>query len=159
MSEPLPLAEFQRLNEPAVRLRSYSFFVAGQPMTQGSKRAFVVKGHAVITEQGGDRWRLWRHAVSDGARLARGDQPMLDGPVAVNLAFWLPKPASAPKRKRTWPIGARSGDLDKLARSCCDSMSGVLYDDDAAIVRLYVCKDWAAGTGPGVAVYAREVRE
>lgn len=85
---------------------------------------------------------------------------MLTGPIGVSLSFWLPKPASAPKRKRTWPIGARSGDLDKLARSCADSMSGVLYADDAAIVDLLLRKDWADplfGPSPGVVIKVWQV--
>jgi hypothetical protein len=71
------------------------------------------------------------------------------GPVALRAEFRLPKPASAPKRLRTWPIKARSGDVDKLARACLDALTGVLFADDAQVISLMVTKDWAV-KGPGL---------
>jgi Holliday junction resolvase RusA-like endonuclease len=64
------------------------------------------------------------------------------------------KPRSAPKRRRTWPIGARSGDVDKLARSVLDSLTGVLFHDDAQVVHLVVSKDY--GDAPGVRVFVAD---
>lgn len=127
------------------------FTCAGHPVTQGSKRAFVRNGHAVLTEQAGDRLRLWRHVIATSARQAHTDPP-LAGPVQVHLLFRLEPPASAPKRKRTWPIKMRTGDVDKLARAALDSLTGVAFIDDAQVVRLVVEKDWANGRGPGVDV-------
>lgn len=133
------------------------FTCAGHPVTQGSKRAFVVNGRPVLTEQSGDKLRLWRHVIAMSARDACSEP--LQGPVQVHLWFRLEKPASAPKRKRTWPIKTRSGDVDKLARAALDSLTGVAFHDDAQVVRLVVEKDWADGRGPGVEVVVMPVRE
>src|SRR3546814_13564041 len=38
----------------------------------------------------------------------------LDGPLLVRMVFTLPKPMSAPKRRRTWPD--KKPDLSKLIR-------------------------------------------
>lgn len=135
-----------------------TFTCPGQPTTQGSKRAFVHNGHAQLVETGGDRLRLWRHVLATTARDAAPGQ-LLDGPVQVHLWFRLPKPASAPKRKRTWPVKARSGDVDKLARAALDAMTGIIFGDDAQVVRLVVEKDWADGRGPGVEVVVQPVRD
>lgn len=133
------------------------FTVLGTPATQGSKRAFVNKhtGRAVVVEQAKGH-KSWREAVrSEAQRAAEAteDFPFHLGPttarVGVHLRFELQRPASAPKRKRTWPIGARSGDIDKLARSCLDSMTGVLFADDSQVTELVVTKDY--GT-PGVTI-------
>ena len=130
-----------------------TFRVAGHPITQGSKRAFVVGGQARLVESGGQRHKDWRHAVGDAARHAFAGQAPMAGPVEISAAFELQPPKSRPKRRRTWPIGQRSGDLSKLMRCIEDSLTGVVYVDDSQIV-LYrdVTKDWAGPAGPGVTI-------
>jgi crossover junction endodeoxyribonuclease RusA len=134
------------------------FTCAGHPVTQGSKRAFVRNGRPILTEQSGDRLRLWRHIIATTAR-ENATQGPLEGPVQVHLFFRLERPASTPKRKRTWPIKTRSGDVDKLARAALDALTGVAFRDDAQVVRLVVEKDWADGRGPGVEVVVQPVRD
>lgn len=135
------------------------FTVLGTPVTQGSKRAFVNQhtGRAVIVESAKGH-KSWREAVrseaQDQAERVLPNGPM-SGPVKVYLTFGLQRPASAPKRKRTWPIGARSGDVDKLARSILDALTGVLFADDSQVLKLTVEKDY--GT-PGVEVRVYDAR-
>ena len=131
-----------------------TFTVAGHPVTQGSKQAIRRRdGRISMIESGGDRLTQWRHAINDEARhVTNGGSPVA-GPVAIEAHFTIPKPASAPKRRRTWPIKTRSGDLDKLARAALDAMTGVIYDDDAQVVDLHVTKDWAdPDRPPGVTI-------
>lgn len=135
-----------------------TFTCPGHPVTQGSKRAFVRNGRPIVTEQAGDRLRLWRHVIATSAR-ENATQGPLDGPVKVHLWFRLQRPASTPKRKRTWPIRARSGDVDKLARAALDSLTGVAFHDDAQVVHLVVEKDWADSRGPGVEVVVMPVKD
>jgi Holliday junction resolvase RusA-like endonuclease len=127
------------------------FRVAGIPHTQGSKTGFVAGGHVVLREGSSPRaaadLKAWRYAVAGEARISRC--PLLAGPVLVSLRFGLPKPASAPKRRRTWPTATRSGDVDKLARACLDALTGVCFVDDAQVVGLAVTKDYGP---PGVEV-------
>lgn len=129
-------------------MTTFAFQVRGIPQTQGSKRAFVVKGRAVVAESGGQAHRDWRTRVAGAAQDAAGGRSLLDGPVIVSLHFRLPRPASAPVRKRTWPVKARSGDVDKLARCCLDAFTGVLFGDDSQVVKLIASKDWGE---PGAA--------
>jgi crossover junction endodeoxyribonuclease RusA len=135
-----------------------AFQVRGVPVTQGSKRAFVIKGtnRAVLTESGGQAHRDWRTRVAAAAQDAADGRELIDGPVVVSLHFRLPRPASAPKRKRTWPIKARSGDVDKLARCCLDAFTGVLFRDDSQVVKLVVSKDWG---DPGAACVVFDLRD
>src|SRR3546814_12938089 len=51
----------------------------------------------------------------------------LDGPLLVRMVFTLPKPMSAPKRRRTWPD--KKPDLSKLIRSPEDAPT------DAGMIR------------------------
>jgi Holliday junction resolvase RusA-like endonuclease len=129
------------------------FRVRGTTQTQGSKRGFVQAGRVRMVESGGKGLTAWRHAIATEARAAMGDRPCIEGPVDVTAYFYLAKPASAPKRRRTWPIGARSGDVDKLARALLDGITGVCLRDDSQVVQLDVRKDWG---DPGVEVLIRK---
>lgn len=132
-------------------------WVPGIPAPQGSKR-HIGGGRMVESSK---QLRPWRRAV-DAALRAGYDGPTLDGPVIVRLAFWLPRPASEPRTRRTLPV--RRPDLDKLARAVLDSMttSGAIRDD-AVVVRLdlserYVHPERLAlpsePTEPGVGIHA-----
>lgn len=126
--------------------------VAGHPVTQGSKRAFVAGGHARLVESGGDRHKLWRHAVNDEARRGWVEAP-LAGPVVLDLIFDIQPPKSLTRARRAaGPVGQRSGDLDKLARAVLDALTGVVYLDDSQVVELVVTKRWAGPGGPGVTI-------
>jgi Holliday junction resolvase RusA-like endonuclease len=120
--------------------------VYGEPLPQGSKSARVIRGRAILTEGFGDapkRRKLWREAVAEAARewlKANGAPAPLDGAVSLSVTFYLPRPASAPKRV-TLPF--RKPDSSKLLRSVEDSLSGLLYVDDARIVEHHVRKRFA----------------
>lgn len=124
--------------------------VHGRPAPQGSKR---YAGHrrnaasgrisAVLVEQS-KRVKPWRADVTAAtkdamnARWLAGDgEDVLDGPLEVHITFTALKPASAPKRRRTWPITRHSGDLDKLLRSTFDGIADAkAIADDSRIVRV-----------------------
>ena len=123
-----------------------SFWVAGLPVPQGSSRAFVIAGRAHITSDTGHRLQDWRQAIASEARVAFSE--LLDGPVEVFAEFFLPRPASRPKRV-FWPD--RKPDIDKLARASLDALTGVGFRDDAQVVRLVASKRYTAGLRqPGV---------
>jgi Holliday junction resolvase RusA-like endonuclease len=137
------------MTAPAVS--EYAFVALGRPATAGSHRAFVINGKARLVPAD-KKQRPWQETVHSAA-IDAGCIP-LEGPLWVELTFRLPKPASAPKRRRIWPTGARSGDVDKLARACLDPLHGIAFIDDAQIVRLTVVKDYTPTptTSPGVNV-------
>jgi crossover junction endodeoxyribonuclease RusA len=82
-----------------------------------------------------------------------------DGPVIVRLRFVMPRPKSAPKTRRIWP--AKRPDIDKLARSCLDSITDAgLWKDDGQVVELHAAKDYPHqlfGEFPGVHVQVEQV--
>jgi crossover junction endodeoxyribonuclease RusA len=132
------------------------FDVPGVPVPQGSARAFVVNGHAVVTSANRNL-KGWRQLVNEVARAAAPKKPWA-GPVAVHLGFRLPLPPSRrttvgrgrEKRKlRVWPD--RRPDLDKLVRGVVDGMTSVVFVDDSQVVELHARKDYGL---PGVRVLA-----
>ena len=114
------------------------FFVSGLPIAQGSKRAFVVKGRAVMTENA-KNLKPWRNDVACAAMEAvRGEcEWRTDAPMWLTVRKDGTLKPSAPMHKTTAP------DCDKLARSIGDALTGIAYDDDRQIIDLAVSKGWA----------------
>lgn len=125
--------------------------VNGRPAPQGSK---AYKGHrtnaatgrrtAVLVEQS-KRVKPWRALVTAATVNAIANSGSLhtplDGPLEAEIVFTVRKPASAPKRRRTWPNTRDSGDIDKLLRSTFDGIAdgrGVV--DDSRIIRVTATK-------------------
>lgn len=119
-------------------LRPNLEFVAyGIPAPQGSKsfKGMTSAGRALLVESSRKvkPWRTQvRNACLEATAAIPGWEP-LDGPLLVEMVFTLPKPTSAPKRRRTWPI--RYPDVSKLCRSTEDAISAAGgWADDARVV-------------------------
>lgn len=134
-----------------------AFFVPGIPAPQGSKQAFVRGKRAVLVEMS-KALPAWRAAVTTAARAAHQGPP-LDGPLAVWIAFYLPRPKSVPARRRPYPTV--TPDLDKLARAVLDGITDArTWTDDARVVDLTLTKryqDPAAEPGAHVRITSKEV--
>lgn len=102
-----------------------------RPAPQGSKRHV---GRGRLIEQS-TRVKPWRAAVDEAVRAAVAGTVPLDGPLSVEIAFTVRKPASAPKTRITWPTTRDSGDLDKLLRSTFDALTtaGAIADDSRIV--------------------------
>jgi Holliday junction resolvase RusA-like endonuclease len=127
-----------------------SFDVYGTPTPQGSKVAY---GRRVV-DANAERLKPWRESVKQAALTACEGRLPLEGPLDVAVTFYLPRPASAPKRV-IWP--AKKPDVDKLLRAAMDGMTdGGVWGDDAQVVRVVATKRFAGdGTGlqiPGMSV-------
>lgn len=108
------------------------FSVYGLPGPQGSKKAMgrTKTGRTILVESSA-KVKPWREAVKWAAMQAGARIP--EGPLWVSMVFTMPKPKSAPKRKRTWP--ATKPDLSKLARSTEDALTDAgTWADDARVV-------------------------
>ena len=120
------------------RPRVTQIIVYGLPGPQGSKSfkgTFVGKDgrtHAKLA-QSSKKVKSWRENVHAAALAARGSWPPLDAALRVWMVFTLPKPASAPRRRQTWPM--KMPDLSKLARSTEDALTTAgIWRDDARVV-------------------------
>jgi Holliday junction resolvase RusA-like endonuclease len=131
--------------------------VYGAPAPAGSKRFVGLSktGRGLLVESSA-KVKPWRQDVKAAAEGARASlHAALDGPLRVWMVFTLPKPASAPKKRRTRPD--RKPDLSKLARSTEDALSDAgLWADDARVVeyarlaKVYPGEDAMALHSPGV---------
>ncbi len=129
-----------------------SFAVHGLPIPQGSTRVWMVKGRPITTSSARGLG-AWRRLVADVAQDHAPKQPW-DGPVGIELHFGLPKPKSAPKRRRVWPD--KRPDLDKLTRAVLDALTYVVFADDSQVIEIRASKDYGP---PGVVVEIRRIVE
>ena len=126
-------------------------FVPGVPAPQGSAKAYVVQGRAIVTHDN-DNTMPWRSQVASFIRQAIGPgiaHPT--GPVKVELLFLMPRRKAEPKR--TTPAHTRKPDVDKLIRSCLDAMTGLIFSDDAQVTKVRAEKRTAhPGEQPGARI-------
>lgn len=131
--------------------REATFTVYGVAQPQGSKTAFVRGNRAILTDgrRKGAREAFagWRASVATAARdyQERHHEGLFDGPLAVTITFYLPRPKTLPKRV-LYP--ATRPDLDKLTRAVFDALSGVIIADDARVVEMAIGKRFATETDP-----------
>jgi crossover junction endodeoxyribonuclease RusA len=118
--------------------------VRGIPAPQGSKR-HVGGGRMIESSRAVGPWREAVRAQTQNAMHGNGFVPA-EGPCAVFINFYLPRPKSTPK-KITLPI--KRPDLDKLVRAVLDGMTeGGAWLDDAVVVRLQAQKNYAGESNP-----------
>lgn len=146
----------------------------GHPAPQGSKKTFRTKSGRVNVVESSKRVKPWRQAVADAARDAIADLDVVEGawpgpftgPVAVHIAFAMPRPQhhygtgrNADKLKPGAPVWAnsRTGDIDKLERSTLDALTNArVIVDDAQVVAVEKVKQYATGR-PGAHITVRPI--
>lgn len=132
--------------------------VYGTPATQGSKKFVGMSkmGRAILVDDN-KRNKPWRESVKLAALAARNGAEPLDCPLRLRVVFTLPKPASAPKRRRIYPKS--KPDLSKLIRSAEDALtdSGMIRDDSriveySRLAKVFPGEDPEALDCPGVRI-------
>jgi Holliday junction resolvase RusA-like endonuclease len=116
-----------------------SFFIKGHPMPAGSKKyvGHSKAGKAIIVDMSGKKGVDWRKVCQLTAKEHYQGEP-IDGPLIVNMSFFLLRPKrnytskglltkSAPKYHLTTP------DKTKLCRATEDALTGILWRDDSLI--------------------------
>lgn len=135
--------------------------VYGQPRPKGSLRFLAHRstGRPVPVGRNRDQ-EQWAALVAVHVG-GLGWTPVA-GPVAVDLTFRLERPAGhyGTGRNReqiradapAWPSVGRVADVDKLARSVLDALTGLAYLDDRQVVSLIATKTWGARAGVEIRV-------
>lgn len=146
--------------------------VIGDPAPQGSKKFVGTNkaGRGILVESS-KKVRPWRQDVVAAAMIARervgadGQRetlPALDGPLRAKVVFTVRKPASAPKKRRTFPC--TKPDLSKLLRSTEDALvtAGAIADDArivefSRLAKVYPGEDPDSLDAPGVRITIEKV--
>jgi Holliday junction resolvase RusA-like endonuclease len=127
--------------------RTLTFTVVGLAQTQGSTRAFIPKGwkRPVITNDN-PKNKGWRQTIAHVAaiELQRAEHAgrFFAGPVELEVVFYLPRPKALLTKKLAGVDvpHTKKPDADKLARSCKDALSKVIWHDDSQVTDLIARK-------------------
>ena len=126
--------------------------VLGVPVPQGSTKGYPNRktGGVNITHDN-PKLRAWRDLVAKAASDAMIRRPqwgVLEGAVGIDLQVFLPRPKSAPKRKRL--RHQKRPDIDKVIRGILDALTGVVFRDDSQVCEIKALKDYDYDHAPGI---------
>lgn len=147
----------------AAAARVVTFEVLGSPAPKGSAQAFVIGGKARVVTGGSKgtraRMKAWDGSVREAAleQLGERTEPVfVQVALSVLITFRMARPqghwgtkglkASAPAHPSTKP------DIDKLARTTLDAMTGLVFDDDSRIAQLILVKTFAQPGREGASI-------
>lgn len=160
------LSQLQLLEAPrpaAGSAQALVFFAAGAAKPKGSHKPFVYRGkdgkHRASMAGDSPDEKGWRSTVAGAALEAMRAARLrpLSGCVELHLEFYLgPRPKKhllgGHVRGDAPPRPGKKPDYDKLARSVGDALNGIVYDDDALVVRGLVDKLYTTEAQPIVGV-------
>lgn len=106
-----------------------------------AKRGNFVKAYTDAKTKG------YEQVVRNQLRHSFAESP-LEGAIAINLIFFLPRPKSVKKNKRPFPTV--KPDLDNLVKSFLDAANGILFKDDNLIVEIVAVKRYADNSKPRI---------
>lgn len=120
------------------------FTVFGVPQQKGSMRAFIPKGwtRPILTSTNA-KVKGWQQQITEAAGEAIRQSPTfrpIEGAVRVQAIFYMPRPKSIGKRM---PHHTKAPDIDKILRSLLDSLSKIVFRDDALVVEVAARKVYA----------------
>ena len=155
---PIEFMTFEEVFDPDL----IEFFVAGEPVPQGSTKAFYIKKlDRVVTTHTNANTEVWRNRIATEAQHADQLRPHSyfseDRRVGyeVYMDFDFTKPKSAPKRRKH---NTKRPDLDKLVRAALDGITNILIPDDSQVVRITAGKCYGqCDQPPGLHISVRRL--
>ena len=91
--------------------------------------------HGRVIHSQGSALAVWRSTIGLAAKAQNAK--LIEGPVAMQLNFYMLKPRTVKRDMPTVPP-----DLDKLIRAVLDAFTGIVYLDDAQVVEIYSSKSY-----------------
>ena len=122
-----------------------TFTVYGNAEPKARARTVRLKNGRTVSYTPG-KTAAWEDSIKLQA-LEHRPGKLLDGPLVLEVTFFLQRPQSRPKKCR-YPD--RKPDLDNLIKSLKDACEGIIYTNDSRIVEEHVKKEY--GDPPRVEV-------
>lgn len=124
-----------------------AFVIPGTPVGKGRPK-FARRGNFVTTYTP-EKTASYENLVKVKAQEAMSGRPMIEGPVAVQIALHVTPPASwSQKKQRAALEGAvfptSKPDADNCIKGIFDAMNEIVFRDDKQVVDLVVSKRYAA---------------
>lgn len=117
------------------------FTVLGEPIPQGSLKAFTPKGwtRPILTNDN-KKTKPWRQQVAQMClESMKGGSPAgRKVPMRLMVAFYFSKP----KGIKNFAEKVTRPDLDKCVRLVLDSLTGIAYEDDSQVIEIRADKHY-----------------
>lgn len=131
-----------------------NFFIKGIPVPQGRPRFSVIKkkrGGQFVNTYDPPKSREWKGEIERQLVDGLWEGEPLEGALHVHLIFFMPRPKSLPKKVKHH---IKKPDVDNLAKSILDAMTGICFKDDSQINMLTSSKCYLGlnDSEPGVDV-------
>jgi len=136
--------------------------VLGNPKGQPRPRAVAFAGRARMYDDPKHPVHGWRDLVSLAAQDKRPEQPIV-GPIAVEMHFRMPRPASHYTKKGIVKPNAAEWcetkpDCDNLAKAVLDVLTNSqFWRDDSQVVHVTVIKVYATDRPAGASIQIRAI--
>ena len=122
-------------------MKTITLIVYGTPVPQGSMRAFMRPGmKAPIITADNKKTKPWKQEIAGAADEAMRGQKfaVFEGVSAiVHCIFYFDRPKSL---KKSIQVKITKPDIDKLARTVLDALTGTVFKDDAQVIELRLAK-------------------
>ena len=129
--------------------------IPGLPVPKARARSTAIGGK--VRHYTPETTRAYEDLVRMAARAAMAKAPPMEGALSVSIEITMPIPVSWSKRKQTdalaglvMPTGRP--DLDNLIKALTDACNGIVWRDDAQIVRLMAEKRHGEQPGASISV-------
>jgi Holliday junction resolvase RusA-like endonuclease len=124
-------------------------WIPGTPIPKGS----MIQGRYGGIHDGNKKVGPWRDCIAAACTQVITDPPMQD-PLAMKCRFVFKRPRShfgTGRNSGKVRLSARRTpgrpDIDKLARTVMDALTGILYIDDSQVVTLVCSKEYGSASG------------
>ena len=119
---------------------SFVITIPGDPVAQKRPRFSRKLGRAFSVQHDVKDCMTWHFASQ------WGDRDPLDGPVELDMTFYIKIAASTSKKKATALLGQpclKHADTDNFIKLACDSAEGVLFKNDSQVWAITAKKIWS----------------
>jgi Holliday junction resolvase RusA-like endonuclease len=158
----IPSFEDRPFGCPLDEIDPVTVTLAGHPQGKGRARSFMYTskktGKLTVGHHTPGKTATYEGMIRTAAMEAMGNRPPLAEPVEFVLRAIFQVPASWSRKKHADALcgllkPAKKPDLDNLTKAWSDALNGVVYQDDAQIVRMTLEKRY--GSAPLVVVTVR----
>lgn len=136
--------------------------VPGLPVPQGSVTAMMSKAGRPFVKSVKPSLAQYRADVREEVRRRMAVDGPLPGPMSIRIEFLFPRPkahynARGGLTPRAPAHPAKRPDVDKLARAVLDALTGLVWADDAQVVRLLAVKAYSTKGEPTTTIVIEEM--
>ena len=126
--------QYQKVEKIGPSGKSMSYIIDGDPVP--------LARHRHGTAHGWDSQKQIKFAIGMQITNQHDNLPFLEGPLKLEITFYMPIPKKGPKSLHG-TIHSIRPDLDNLIKMICDVANGIIYKDDCTVASIIAQKQYS----------------